>query len=81
MPSGHVRNIFVRPERQREGIGGLLLTAAEAAIGGTVTATVLAANEPGIRWYIRHGYPIIGGALEQDFHGSPAVELTLTKEQ
>ncbi len=44
VPSGHVRNIFVHPGRQREGIGSLLLTAAEETIGGDVTATVLAAN-------------------------------------
>ncbi len=81
LPSGHVRNIFVRPERQREGIGSLLLSAAEEQIGGIVTATVPAANEPGVRWYIDHGYKIIGGALEEDVHGGPAVELTLMKEQ
>ncbi len=81
VPSGHVRNFFVHPGRQREGIGSLLLTAAEETIGGNVTVTVLAANEPGVRWIIHHGYEIIGGALKEDFHGGPAVKLTLRKEQ
>ena len=81
LPVGHVRNIFVRPERQRQGIGSLLLGAAEKAIGGTVTVTVLAANEPAVQWCINHGYEIIGGALEEDVHGGSAVKLTLMKEQ
>ena len=40
------------PERQREVIGSLLLSAAGETIGGNVTATVPAANEPGVRWVI-----------------------------
>ncbi len=81
LPSGHIRNFFVHPERRREGIGSLLLSAAEEQIGGIVTATVPAANEPGLRWVMKHGYEIIGGALEEDFQGGPAVKLTLRKEQ
>ncbi|WP_299616266.1 GNAT family N-acetyltransferase [Pelagibius sp.] len=76
---GHVKYLFVQPEAQGRGLGDALLAAAEAAIEGTVTLNVLSVNDRGLRWYMRRGYRIVEGNLEEDWEGGPAIWLTLEK--
>jgi len=77
---GHVKYLFVHPDLQGNGIGAALLDAAEAAIAGPVSLTALAANQRGLRWYLRRGYRITGGSLEENWEGGPAVWLALRKD-
>ena len=57
---GVVQNLYVVPDYRKEGIGGDLLTAAEAHLAArdadVVTLDVMAANEDARRLYQRHGY-------------------------
>jgi ribosomal protein S18 acetylase RimI-like enzyme len=57
---GVVRDIYVRPERRREGIGSALLDAAESDLrergATTVALESLADNAAARRFYERHGY-------------------------
>jgi 2-phosphosulfolactate phosphatase len=78
--AGHVKYLFVHPNAQGQGIGDALLTAAETAIGGAVTLSVLSANDRGLRWYLKRGYRIAGGKLEENWQGGPAVWLSLRKD-
>jgi ribosomal protein S18 acetylase RimI-like enzyme len=75
-----VKYLFVHPNAQGQGIGDALLTAAETAIGGAVTLSVLSANDRGLRWYLKRGYRIAGGKLEENWQGGPAVWLSLRKD-
>jgi hypothetical protein len=61
--------------------GGALLAAAEAAIRRPVTLSALSANDRGLRWYLKRGYHITGGGLEDDWEGGPAVWQDLRKEK
>lgn len=57
---GVVQNLFVRSDRQGEGIGGDLLAAAEDALAASgadvVSLEAMAANADARRFYARHGY-------------------------
>jgi ribosomal protein S18 acetylase RimI-like enzyme len=78
---GRVRYLFVDPRFQGQGVGSALLRAAEAALGGAVSLSVLAVNDRALRWYVRRGYQIVGAELDEDWHGGPAVWLELEKPQ
>ena len=57
---GVVQNVYVRPDRRREGVGSALLSAAEDALAAegadVVSLEALADNDGARRFYRRHGY-------------------------
>ncbi len=75
----YLKYLFVHPEMQGRGVGGLLLAAVEEAMGLPVRLTALSVNDAGLRFYLRRGYAVVGGALEEDWHGGPVVWLDLEK--
>jgi GNAT superfamily N-acetyltransferase len=77
----YLKYLFVRPELQGRGAGGLLLAAVEEAIGLPVRLTALSVNDAGLRFYLRRGYAVVGGVLEEDWHGGPVVWLDLEKRR
>ncbi|MFO7834636.1 MAG: GNAT family N-acetyltransferase [Halohasta sp.] len=58
--TGVIADLYVRPAARNEGVGGELLSAAEAALAAkgvdTVSLEVLAANDDARRFYSRQGY-------------------------
>lgn len=74
--AGVIVNLYVKPTVRNQGIGGELLSAAEAelvAMGAdTVTLEVLAANDDARRFYRRHGYRPhrveLAKSMENDTH-------------
>jgi GNAT superfamily N-acetyltransferase len=78
---GYLRYLLVEPGHQRRGIGSALLRAVEAALAGAVTLDVFAVNHPALCWYLRRGYRIDGGELDEDWHGGPVVWVRLRKEK
>lgn len=72
---GVVRNLFVRPERQNEGIGSRLLAAAERELADAgadvVSLEAMAANEDAIRFYERHGFRLHRVEFEKRIDGDP----------
>jgi ribosomal protein S18 acetylase RimI-like enzyme len=76
---GYLRYLLVEPRHQRLGIGSALLRVAEAALAGAVTLDVFAVNHPALCWYLRRGYRIDGGELDEDWHGGPVVWVRLRK--
>ena len=77
---GYLKYLFVDPACQRRGVGAALLEVAERAIAGPVSLTTLSANDEALYWYLRRGYAIVGGELQEDWHGGPVIWLRLRKE-
>ncbi len=75
----YVKYLFVDPDRQGCGAGSALLTRCEQAVAGPVTLSTLSANDLGLRWFLRRGYHIIGGRLDENWHGGPVVWIFLRK--
>ena len=76
---GHVKYLFVDPAAQGSGVGSALLEAAETAISGPVSLSVLSVNDRGLRWYMKRGYRVSEAKAEEDWEGGLAVWLTLEK--
>jgi len=51
-----LKEIYVKPERRRKGVGRLLLKACEELAGGQVYANVIPANLPALDFFIKSGY-------------------------
>lgn len=74
--TGVIGNLYVRPTARDQGIGSLLLTAAESELAqkgvDTVTLDVLAANDAARRFYASHGYQPhrveLAKSIENDTH-------------
>ena len=81
LQNGYVRYLFVHPEFQGRGSGSALLLAAERLMGRPVTVSTPAVNDGGLRWYMRRRYEIVGGQLDEDWHGGPVVWVRLRKQQ
>lgn len=75
----YLKYLFVLPEMQGRGVGSLLLGAVEADLGLPVRLSALSVNDAGLRFYLRQGYTIVGGSLEEDWQGGPVVWLELEK--
>jgi GNAT superfamily N-acetyltransferase len=55
-----VLGLYVDPDWQRHGLGGLLLARAEAAIGGSGYGSVtIKASISAVPFYVRHGYRVV----------------------
>jgi GNAT superfamily N-acetyltransferase len=73
---GLVENLYVVPDRRREGIGTALLEAAESALEGegvdVIALDVLAANNDARAFYREHGYGphrvTVERSIENDTH-------------
>ena len=76
---GYVKNLHVAPEHLGTGVGGMLLSAAETEIDGRTTLKAMAVNDTALGWYLRRGYGIVGGMLEDNWHGGPVVWIMLEK--
>lgn len=77
--TGSIPYIFVEPSAQRQGVGGRLLQAAEAALAGPAQLTVLADNERALVWFGRRGYRETGRQVQEDWHGGRVVWVLLVK--
>ncbi len=75
----YLKYLFVLPEMQGRGVGTLLLGAVEADLGLPIRLSALSVNDAGLRFYLGQGYAIVGGSLEEDWHGGPVVWLELEK--
>jgi ribosomal protein S18 acetylase RimI-like enzyme len=75
---GHVKYLFVLPDRQGLGIGAALLDAVQAAVGGPVSVHVLAVNDAGILWYLRRGF-VVGGGFAEPLEGRPAAWIRMVR--
>jgi GNAT superfamily N-acetyltransferase len=78
-PARRVVRLFVEGDHQGLGIGSALLAAAEAVIDGVVSLTTLAVNDRALSWYMRRGYRINGGNLQESWAGGPVVWIDLEK--
>lgn len=58
--SGYLRLIGVDPSYRGEGVGALLLSAVEAAVGDDLMVLASDFNEGARRFYERHGYAAVG---------------------
>ena len=67
--AGHVVRLFVDGPHQGSGVGSALLRAAESACDGVVSLRTLDVNDSALKWYIRRGYRITGGNLQEDWAG------------
>jgi ribosomal protein S18 acetylase RimI-like enzyme len=74
MSRGHIDQLFVRPERQRIGVGTSLLEAALARGIRPATLHVFEPNLPARRLYARHGFAEVERWLNEQ---EDAVELLL----
>jgi GNAT superfamily N-acetyltransferase len=61
-----IDQLFIDPEQQGRGIGGALLKAALAWIGGAATLHVFEQNAPARRFYERHGFREAGSFFNDD---------------
>ncbi|MFH8992485.1 GNAT family N-acetyltransferase [Streptomyces sp. NPDC017940] len=53
---GYVENVAVRPERQRQGLGGQVMSALERIVGGGYDLGVLSPSDEGEKLYRAHGW-------------------------
>jgi ribosomal protein S18 acetylase RimI-like enzyme len=75
MTSGHIDQLFVRPQAQRRGIGTCLLDLALARGIRPVTLNVFKENMPARRFYEQHGFVELRRWLNEQ---EGAVELLLS---
>jgi GNAT superfamily N-acetyltransferase len=73
--------LYVHADWQGQGIGSALLNRAERACGGITYVSTPAVNDKALRWYLTRGYRIVGGELEDDWHGGPTVWIEFRKGQ
>jgi GNAT superfamily N-acetyltransferase len=72
--------LFVEPARQGAGVGSALLAAVEDTIGYPVRLRTLAINETALKFYLRRGYRVRSGWVEDGWHGGSVVWLELEKK-
>jgi ribosomal protein S18 acetylase RimI-like enzyme len=77
----YVKNLFVHPEEQSKGVGQALLDAVWQEAPGGLALSVHAVNDAASIFYLRQGFEIFGGTLEDDWHGGPVVWLHLRKKR
>lgn len=71
--------IYVHPERQGEGAGRALMTAALAGVDDPVVVWVLAANTAARAFYARLGFVPDGAQRREDFGGVELEEIRLRR--
>ena len=76
---GHLRYLFVAPDAQGHGLGSALLDRVQAELQASMTVHCLAVNDISLRWYIRHGFAIVDGFLEE-LEGEDAVWIRLRRD-
>ncbi|MCH7931562.1 MAG: GNAT family N-acetyltransferase [Proteobacteria bacterium] len=79
-PDGYIKYLFVAQRHHRRGAGSALLAAAERAIGAPTYLSVFAVNDRALRFYMERGYRIVGGEVEEDWHGGPVVRIELRND-
>lgn len=76
---GHIRYLFVDPARQGAGIGAALVDRIQEISGGRVSVNCFAINDVSLAWYIRRGFEVEKGWIDEDWHGVVAVWLRLAR--
>ena len=79
-PDGYIKYLFVARGHHRRGAGSALLVAAERAIGPPTYLSAHAVNDRALRFYMERGYRVVGGKVEEDWHGGPVVWIELRKD-
>lgn len=74
----HLRYLFVAPSAQGHGIASALTTHIQEALMAPLSVHCLAVNDVALRWYLRHGFAVTDGFLE-DLDGQDAVWLRLVR--
>jgi GNAT superfamily N-acetyltransferase len=77
---GYVKMLFVLPVWQGHGIAGELLARVAEASEAPLNLRTQAVNDGALAFYLGHGFKIVDGAVEADWHGARVVWLTLRQE-
>jgi GNAT superfamily N-acetyltransferase len=78
--AAHIRSIFTRPDRVREGLASQILAACEAAVRSSgFRWLTLRASVPGIPLYARHGYLVTDRFVEPLDDGIAIEVATMVK--
>ena len=72
--------LFVDPADQGAGIGSALLNAVESRMGYPIRLRTLASNETALKFYLRRGYRVRRGWIEDGWQGGSVVWLELEKK-
>jgi len=63
-----IAQLYVRVDRQRRGIGAMLLSLAKERSGGTLRLFTFQANTGARRFYEAHGFLVVGRGLEPEWN-------------
>jgi GNAT superfamily N-acetyltransferase len=73
--------LFIDPTAQGTGVGSALLAAVEETMGFPLRLRTLAVNERALKFYLRRGFKIHSGWVEDGWHGGSVVWLELEKRK
>jgi len=77
---GYVKMLFVLPAWQGRGIAGELLARAAEASQAPLNLRTQAVNDGALGFYLRHGFKVVAGAVEANWHGARVVWLSLRQD-